>query len=110
MEVWKEIDGYENYSVSNLGRIRKGNYIMSLVDNGLGYKHLKLRRDGKRKSFYVHRLVMIAFSPIDFSGLEVNHIDHDKSNNKLDNLEWVTHKENLIKAVEKLGKGAFVKH
>ena len=101
-EVWKEIEGYEGiYEVSNLGRIRslprKGRKQIKVLcpsPNTDGYLLVQLRRDGKRKSCLVHRLVLGAFDPIIDTTLEGNHKDLDVTNNKLSNLEWCTPKEN----------------
>lgn len=60
-----------------------------------GYLQVELRKDGKRKGFLVHRLVVTSFiGPIP-KGMEVNHINEDKRDNRLENLELVTHKENI---------------
>jgi len=110
METWKSVRNFEDYEVSTLGRVRKGAVIMKHYDNGLGYLAIRLRRktDRKRVRFYIHRIVIETFRPNDTrKKMEVNHINHDKSNNNIENLEWVTHKENLVKAVIALGKQAF---
>lgn len=62
-----------------------------------GYKKVRLSNgDGSRKVFSVHRLILETFYPVENSSeLQVNHIDGDKTNNKLENLEWVTPKENV---------------
>jgi hypothetical protein len=61
----------------------------------LGYKEALLSKGGKRKHYQVHRLVMMAYNPVeDMYKLDVNHIDEDKSNNHISNLEWINHKEN----------------
>lgn len=114
-EIWKDIPGYENlYQVSNLGRVRsldrvvknhlyKGK-IMTPVDNSNGYLTVKLSKNHKYKRFYIHILVAMVFLNFDnSSSLEINHIDHNKYNNIVDNLEIVTHKDNLRKAVEYYG-------
>ena len=106
MEVWKKIPNFEDYEVSTMGRVRSNNKIMKLSDNGLGYFQVKLWSNRKMTRRYIHRIVMETFSPTS-KKMEVNHIDHDKGNNRLDNLEWVTHKENLRKAVKFLGASAF---
>jgi len=107
MEIWKEVEGFEDYEVSTHGRVRRGNLLMKFFDNGLGYMVIRLNsKTFKKKKFYVHRLVMTTFQPT-FEKLEVNHIDHDKKNNNISNLEWVSHKENLQKAVLFLGRQAF---
>jgi hypothetical protein len=106
MEIWKKIKGYEKYEVSNHGRVRRGNLIIRPYNNGLGYIAVKVRGGGIRKRFYMHRLVLQTFCPTT-KKVEVNHIDHNKNNNHLENLEWVTHRDNLRKAVAFLGKSAF---
>ena len=102
-ELWKDVEGYEGkYQVSNLGRVKSLNFrntntskIMSLNDNGYGYLVVSLRKDGKRESKYVHRLVAQAFIENKENKPQVNHIDEDKRNNCVDNLEWVTGSENI---------------
>jgi len=107
-EVWKPIDGYEGlYEVSNLGRVRslefrnnqtsfKRKKIMSATDNGHGYLIVCLRRGGhKRSSRYVHRLVAQAFIPNPDNLPVIDHIDHDRSNNVVTNLQWLTQKDNI---------------
>ena len=76
---------------------------MKPYDNGIGYIQVKLRRNGKRFNRYVHRLVWEVFKGPIPDGYEINHIDHDKSNNSLKNLELVTHSVNLKKAFKKYG-------
>jgi hypothetical protein len=61
---------------------------------GAGYQAVHYKIEGRRHIAYVHRLVMEAFLGLNPDRKEVNHIDGDKSNNKLSNLEWVTHSEN----------------
>lgn len=109
-EIWKDIPGYEGlYKVSNLGKIkslsrfRKGNngarvpvkeIILKQAVNKLGYAVVSLSKNGKRPQFRVHRLVAFAFLDNPRELPQINHIDGDKLNNKLSNLEWVTPKEN----------------
>jgi hypothetical protein len=102
-EEWKQIEGAEDgYMVSNLGRvkgIRKP--IMGQHDNGIGYLQCKIKmRDGKARFLKVHRMVAIAFIPNPYGLSDVNHIDGDKQNNRADNLEWVTHGDNIRKGWE----------
>ena len=108
-EVWKDIKGYEGiYQVSNFGRVKSlDHYTMmkndikrlqkgrELLPNHYsnGYTFVTLVNKGKRKQCLLHRLVLIAFKG-EKKGYEVNHIDENKDNNSLDNLEWVTHKYN----------------
>lgn len=104
METWKKIfiDGQEtNYSVSNLGNIKNDltNKVLSQRVQQ-GYKHITLTlNNGKIKSCRVHRLVAIAFIDNPENKPYVNHIDCDRSNNIVTNLEWVTSSENSQKAV-----------
>lgn len=102
-EIWKIIDGYPNYMVSNLGRVKTLNYkrsgrekIMSLLDNGLGYFKVCLCSNGKVKQLYVHRLVAEAFLDNPNNLSEVNHKDENPSNNCVSNLEYCDHKYNMI--------------
>lgn len=93
---WKKIKGFENYEISNEGEVR--NIITGLVlkqaDNGRGYLEVGLHINKKRKHKYIHRLVAEAFIPNPESKPEVNHIDENKTNNNVSNLEWVTRTEN----------------
>ena len=93
MEVWKKIIGFENYEISNLGTIRtyKG---YKKADKSKLYDSVSLYCKNKSKRFYIHRLVAIHFISNPSNKPCVNHIDGDKSNNSVNNLEWVTHKEN----------------
>jgi len=115
MEVWRDIPGYENhYQVSNLGKvkrkegfIRKGKKmvlsiqrekILSQSDNGNGYKGVSLCKNNIQKRFHVHQLVAMAFlnhNPCKFK-LVIDHINHEKSDNRVENLRVVTNRENSI--------------
>jgi len=105
---WRDIEGFEgSYQVSNTGlvkslkfkteRIMKPRRKKTTHKNGsitLGYEELVLSNGGVKKSKLIHRLVAQAFIPNPENKPEVNHIDEDKGNNNLDNLEWNTHEEN----------------
>lgn len=102
-EVWKDIEGYPGYQVSNMGRVkslvkayRREDIILKGSPNTTGYMLVQLYPEPrKRKSLLVHRLVMLTFQPNPMMDeLEVNHKDLDTTNNKMSNLEWVTQKEN----------------
>lgn len=102
IEEWKTIEGYEDYQVSNLGRVKSLKYktekILTPRQNKIkgGYLYVILCRDGETKAFQIHRLVAMAFmpNPEDFI-LEINHIDRNPENNSLDNLEWCTRQKNV---------------
>lgn len=95
-EVWKDVVGYEGlYKVSNFGNVYSVRSDKQLKQgNNRGYLFVVLCTDGKQKLFKVHRLVAISFLTNTDNKPQVNHIDEDKTNNRLDNLEWVTAKEN----------------
>lgn len=99
MEVWKDIPGYEGlYQVSNLGKIRRdGRVKKPHMDRG-GYLTIWLSKHSKMKCLKIHRLVAIAFIPNPEGKKTVNHIDGNKQNNCVHNLEWATHSENIIHA------------
>lgn len=97
MELWKDICGYEGlYMISNLGNIKsiKKDALLKPIQNNNGYSRVSLYKNGKYKAFSVHRLVAEAFIPNPGALPQVNHKDEDKSNNKVDNLEWCTAKYN----------------
>lgn len=111
-EVWKDIKGFENlYQVSNLGNVRSCDRdiientnereiqhwcgkILTPEDTGKGYLRVDLAVNHKRTIKYVHRLVAEAFIG-DISGLDVNHIDFNRKNNCVDNLEIISRKDNI---------------
>lgn len=95
-EIWKDIPDFETYQVSNLGQVRnkKRDRLLTAHPSARGYMHVGLYKDDKRINVYVHRLVAAAFLERGDENLEVNHIDGDKSNNRVDNLEWCTRSDN----------------
>lgn len=101
-EVFVEVEGSDGYYfISNLGRCYNKPFakFMSIYDNGGGYKFYNLTRIEKPHR-YIHRLVAQHFIPNPEGKDYVNHIDHDKSNNVLSNLEWVTAKENTKHGID----------
>lgn len=84
------------YQVSNMGRVKglKKNIILKPYITKGGYYALKLWKNSCKKSFYIHRLVAQAFIPNLHNLLEINHIDENKNNNCVENLEWCDRKYN----------------
>lgn len=97
MEKWKIIEEADNYEVSSLGRIRniKTGKIRKPCSTNFGYAQVGLRINGKTVFRSIHRLVAKAFIPNPNNYAEVNHKDYDRYNNRVDNLEWVSHKSIL---------------
>ena len=106
MEVWKPAPGYVGrYEVSSYGRVRslmmqwgklrQEPLVLKPAPNRWGYLHVVLCRNGKMKNSRVHKLVAVAFLGQCPDGMEVNHVDGDKKNNELENLEYMTHQENM---------------
>lgn len=100
-EYWRPIPSFPVYSASNLGRIRndKTGRIMHVFLTSRGYLGMTLRKDNRQITQSVHRLVAEAFLGGPHPDLEVNHIDGDKTNNCIENLEWCTRLENVRHAV-----------
>ena len=100
-EKWKDIAGYDGmYQVSDLGRVRSLKFgkvrVLRPQKNNNGYLIVGLYKDGKRKGITVHRLVANAFIPNDDeSKTQINHINEDKSENKVSNLEWCSAQYNV---------------
>ena len=98
-----EIETFDKTTIRKNGRPdnRKGRVLKPKIDR-YGYEVVTLSKDGKRKSYYVHRLVAMAFIDNHLQKETVNHIDGNKLNNSVENLEWATQKEQKVHAI-KLG-------
>lgn len=96
MEQWKTIEGYE-YEVSSEGRIRnkKTGRILKPAKNSSGYLQVVLCKNGKKKSLFVHRLVADVWIPNPDNLPQVNHINENKEDNRVENLEWCTRQYNI---------------
>ena len=112
MEEWRDIPQHEGlYQVSNLGKVKSLDRYITIKNGGgkrryrgkelkpqisaKGYKMVSLNKSGDQKSHYIHRLVYLAFRGSIPEDLVVNHIDENKTNNLLTNLELLTNRENI---------------
>lgn len=108
MEIWKDIDGFDKYEISNLGNIRnkKNKKMRAFSEHRDGYLKVILFNCGKRHYFQVHRLVAITFIRNDENLPVVNHKNGNKSDNRVENLEWCTVADNTKHAYDSgLAKG-----
>ena len=112
VETFVKIEGFEKYEVSNLGRVRniKSGRMLKPHLNHNGYLKHHLYRHDKQKELFLHRIIATAFIDNPGKKPQVNHIDENKLNNDLSNLEWCTGRENLVhgtrtkRVAEKLSK------
>lgn len=110
-EIWKDVPGYEGlYKISSTGKVKSlfrvvrfKNHTRDIKEKILkvtltpdGYYRVELNKDCKGKKYPIHRLVALAFISNNENKPAVNHIDGDKTNNNISNLEWVTSKENTV--------------
>ncbi len=108
IEEWKTIEEFSDYQISNFGRVKsfknrngKKERILkpSRDKSGNGYLFVNLCKNGKRKICCIHKLILCNFKPINnLNNFECNHIDGNKLNNYMDNLEWCTKSENQLHA------------
>lgn len=121
-EEWRDIPGYEDfYQVSSFGNVRsvnryvtrsdgkvlflKGRVLTTFGSTTCNYKEVQLSRDSVPKKYMVHRLVAVCFLGLDVnSDLEVNHKNGNKFDNRICNLEIVTHKQNIKHSIDTMLK------
>ena len=112
IENWKAIEDYPGYEISDLGRVKGPDGEVIELTHKVGSNNSRKGQTGQyysvdlwyydkrgkriRQPEYVHRLVAKAFVPNPHGKKEVNHIDHNKENNKATNLDWVTRRENIL--------------
>lgn len=118
-EIWKDIKGYEGiYQVSNMGKIKSvERYMLNRWGNGFkrwrekikkqtlsknGYYTVILSTNGNYKTYFTHRLVAEAFIPNPENKPCIDHINTDRTDNRVENLRWVTHKENQNNPLTKI--------
>lgn len=105
-EIWKDIKGYNGrYQISDNGNVRSLNYnntnkthLLTKTLTPYGYYRIGLNKDKKRKLFFVHKLVAEAFIHNPNNYPQVNHIDGNKLNNNVNNLEYCTQSHNIKEA------------
>lgn len=96
-EIWRDIKGWEGvYAISNFGRVYsyRNDLYLAQIPNQDGYLRVRLSNNGFRKMEFIHRLVALHFIDNPDKKPQVNHKDENRQNNRVDNLEWVTAKEN----------------
>lgn len=104
MEIWKSINNFSDYEISNKGRVKsykqsKTGIIRKLTpNNNSGYLMVILRKGNKPYNLYVHRLVAEAFIPNPNHLVTVNHIDGNILNNDVSNLEWLSNQDNIVQS------------
>lgn len=110
-EIWRSIDGYLNYQVSTHGRIRnsKTGRLLKPGINIHGYYYVNLCKKNNKKVYYIHYLVAREFIDNHRNKKCVDHIDHNKLNNCIDNLRWSTYSENSMNRVKSKNRTSIYK-
>ena len=100
--MWKDIPNFDNYEINDVGEIRnkKTNHVLKHSLNEKGYHKVVLYDNGRKIKTGVHRLVAISFIPNPNNYKEVNHIDENKNNNSVNNLEWCNRQQNIEHSIK----------
>ena len=102
-EVWHNIEGYPDYMISNIGRVKSNKFAMpkllKLHIDRYGYASVCLYKDNIQTRIFVHKLVAEAFIPNPNNLETINHIDHNKLNNTVENLEWLSRESNSLDGI-----------
>jgi len=97
MEIWRDVVGYEGlYSVSDMGQVRGPRKLLRPGADGGGYLAVNLCKDGHQVLTKVHRIVAAAFIPNPDGKREVDHINRNRQDNRRENLQWATKRENML--------------
>lgn len=98
MEEWKAIEGYENYEVSTAGQVRNKSTgkILKQWKHKTGYLYVTLYKNSKQTHFQVYRLVATAFIPNPNGYDTVDHINHDRQDNRVENLQWLIRRSRKV--------------
>lgn len=101
-EIWKPVTGYPGYEVSNLGRVRRVNYLIASKSKHRKVRYLRVRltQNGKGKAFRIAQLVTGAFLGPKPPGLTIDHKNLNRYDDRAENLEYVTIDENIRRAIE----------
>ena len=96
-EIYKKIDDYDNYEISNLGNVKNTDTgrILKPGKNTNGYYFVGLSKNGIRKYFKIHKLIALHFIPNPENFPCIDHIDRDRTNNSISNLRWISNSNNL---------------
>lgn len=108
VEIWKRVPGWDDYEVNNKGDVksyrRRELHMLKHSSAPNGYLFVRLHRDNEYRHFRIHQLVMLVFVGERPQGFVINHLDGDRTNNHVDNLEYCTQKQNVHHAIEILGR------
>jgi hypothetical protein len=100
MEEWRQVAGFNKYEISNMGNLRSDRGLLKPGKDTYGYRQINLYKDGTRYTRKVYRLVMDAFNPNTENKPQIDHINRIRDDDRLENLRWVTARENVRNSKE----------